>query len=101
MAIFEVDNGIAKRIRLSEFAIEKDLQRLIENNLETIFNCRFVATEFSTGNIHSGRIDTLAISEDLNPVIIEYKKIASSDLINQSLYYLLVRYSIIFSIVIL
>lgn len=88
MAIFEVDNGIAKRIRLSEFAIEKDLQRLIENNLETIFNCRFVATEFFTGNIHSGRIDTLAISEDLNPVIIEYKKIASSDLINQSLYYL-------------
>lgn len=84
MAIFEVDNGIAKRIRLSEFAIEKDLQRLIENNLETIFNCRFVATEFSTGNIHSGRIDTLAISEDLNLVIIEYKKIASSDLINQS-----------------
>jgi predicted transport protein len=88
MAIFEIDNGKAKRVRLSEFKIEKDLQRLVEENLETIFNCRFIATEFSTGNIHSGRIDTLAISEDLNPVIIEYKKVASSDLINQSLYYL-------------
>jgi len=36
----------------------------------------------------AGRIDTLAISEDNNPVIIEYKKVASSELINQSLYYL-------------
>ncbi len=88
MAIFEIDNGKAKRVRLSEFKIEKDLQRLVEGSLETIFNCRLIATEFSTGNIHSGRIDTLAISEDLNPVIIEYKKVASSELINQSLYYL-------------
>jgi len=88
MAIFEIEKGKAKRVRLSEFEIEKDLQKLVENNLETFFNCRFVATEFSTGNIHSGRIDTLAISEDNNPVIIEYKKSASSDLINQSLYYL-------------
>lgn len=88
MAIFEIDKGKAKRVRLSEFKLEKDLQRLIEENIETIFNCQLIATEFSTGNIHSGRIDTLAISEDLNPVIIEYKKVASSDLINQSLYYL-------------
>lgn len=88
MAIFEIDKGKAKRVRLSEFKLEKDLQRLVEENVETIFNCQFIATEFSTGNIHSGRIDTLAISEDNNPVIIEYKKVASSDLINQSLYYL-------------
>jgi len=88
MAIFQIDNGRANRIRLSEFRYEKDLQTLIEQNLETIFNCRFVATEFSTGSLHSGRIDSLALSEDNNPVIIEYKKVASSELINQSLYYL-------------
>lgn len=88
MAIFEIDKGKVRRVRLSEFKLEKDLQRLVENNLEIIFNCRLVATEFSTGDIHSGRIDTLAISEDNNPVIIEYKKVASSDLISQSLYYL-------------
>lgn len=88
MAIFEIDKGKAKRVRLSDFKLEKDLQRLVEYNLEIIFNCRLISTEFSTGNIHSGRIDTLAISEDNNPVIIEYKKVASSDLINQSLYYL-------------
>lgn len=88
MAIFEIEKGKAKRVRLSEFKLEKDLQRLIEENMGIIFNCQFIATEFSTGNIHSGRIDSLAISEDFNPVIIEYKKVASSDLINQSLYYL-------------
>ena len=88
MAIFEIEKGKAKRVRLSEFKLEKDLQRLVENNLGIIFNCQLIASEFSTGNIHLGRIDTLAISEDDNPVIIEYKKVASSDLINQSLYYL-------------
>ena len=47
-----------------------------------------MASEFSTGANHSGRIDTLALSEENNPVIIEYKKTESSDLINQSLFYL-------------
>ena len=88
MAIFEIKDKKVNRIKPTEFKLEKDLQKLVEQNLETFFNCRFIATEFSTGNLHSGRIDTLAISEDNNPVIIEYKKAASSDLINQSLFYL-------------
>lgn len=88
MAIFEIKDKNVNRIKPTEFKLEKDLQKLVEQNLETFFNCRFIATEFSTGNLHSGRIDTLAISEDNNPVIIEYKKVASSDLINQSLFYL-------------
>ncbi len=88
MAIFEIKEKEVKRIKPTEFGLEKELQNLVEQNLETFFNCRFIASEFSTGNLHSGRIDTLAISEDNNPVIIEYKKVASSELINQSLYYL-------------
>ncbi|RKY75378.1 hypothetical protein DRQ07_11970, partial [candidate division KSB1 bacterium] len=67
MAIFEIKDNKVNRIKPTEFKLEKDLQKLIEQNLETFFNCRFVATEFSTGNLHSGRIDTLAISEDNNP----------------------------------
>jgi predicted transport protein len=47
-----------------------------------------VASEFPTGSQHAGRIDTLALSEDDNPVIVEYKKVESSELINQSLFYL-------------
>jgi predicted transport protein len=67
---------------------EKELQALVEANLGPVFNCKFVASEFSTGAQHAGRIDTLALSEDSNPVIIEYKKVESSELINQSLFYL-------------
>lgn len=88
MPIFEIEKGVTKRIKPTQFNLEKDLQKLIESNLKIIFNCDFVASEFSTGSLHSGRIDTLALSEDFNPVIIEYKKVASSELINQSLYYL-------------
>lgn len=88
MPLFQIINGKIQRIKSTDFAKELEIQKLIENNLEIIFNCRFVATEFSTGDIHSGRIDTLALSEDNNPVIIEYKNVASSELLNQSLYYL-------------
>jgi hypothetical protein len=61
---------------------------LVEKNLPEMFGARFVATEFSTGAKHSGRIDTLALDENDNPMIIEYKAIESSDLVNQSLFYL-------------
>jgi len=88
VALFNTSNGNVKLIKPKDIALEKDLQSLVEKNLETFFNCRFVATEFSTGQEHSGRIDSLALSEDNNPVIIEYKKVESSELVNQSLYYL-------------
>lgn len=88
MAIFQINNNKVNRIKPTDFKLEKDLQNLVEQNLGVFFNCRLIASEFSTGNIHSGRIDTLALSEDNNPVIIEYKKVASSDLVNQSLFYL-------------
>ena len=88
MPIFEINNGNLSPIEQTDFGNEKLLQNLIEKNLEPIFNCRFVSSEFLTGGQHAGRIDTLALSEDNNPVIIEYKKVESSELINQSLFYL-------------
>ncbi len=88
MPIFEIKNGKLLAIEQTDFNNEKLLQNLIEKNLETVFNCRFVWSEFPTGAQHAGRIDTLALSEDNNPVIIEYKKVESSELINQSLFYL-------------
>lgn len=88
MPLFEITNQKLSVFTQSNFVLEKNLQSLIESNLETVFNCRLVKSEFPTGYQHSGRIDTLALSEDNNPVIIEYKKKESSELINQSLYYL-------------
>jgi len=88
MPIFDVTDGKAATISQTNFKKEKELQTLVEKNMGSFFNCRFVASEFPTGAQHAGRIDTLALSEDDNPVIIEYKKVESSDLINQSLFYL-------------
>ncbi len=88
MPLFAVTKDRLGPVAQTNFSSEKELQRLIETNLEAVFSCRLVAHEFPTGAQHSGRIDTLALSEDNNPVIIEYKKVESSDHINQSLFYL-------------
>jgi predicted transport protein len=89
MPLFAIDKkNSLEPVEQTNFEAERDLQRLVEANLGPLFRCRFVATEFPTGVQHGGRIDTLAISEDDNPVIIEYKKVPSSELVTQSLYYL-------------
>ena len=67
MPLFHRDGNSLVLIKQKKFANEKELQQLVEQNLKIIFNCRFVASEFYTGQLHSGRIDTLALSEDNNP----------------------------------
>lgn len=95
MPLFEIKGSQLLPVEKKNFSLENELQILIEGNLVAVFNCRFVASEFSTGPQHAGRIDTLALSEEDNPVIIEYKKVESSELITQSLFYpgLLVGYN--------
>jgi predicted transport protein len=88
LPIFQEHNHKLSVVPRTEFASERELQRLVESNLEEVFGCRFVATEFHTGSVHSGRIDTLALSEDGNPVIIEYKKVENSSVVTQGLFYL-------------
>ena len=74
MPLFEQDEGRLVLAEQTNFDLEKDLQSLIEQNLETVFSCRFVATQFSTGTQHAGRIDTLGLSEDGNPVIVSTRE---------------------------
>ncbi|MGG3840155.1 DUF5655 domain-containing protein [Paenibacillus thiaminolyticus] len=68
--------------------VEKSLQTLMERNLEALLGIRFLASEYSTGKKHRGRIDTLGIDENNSPVIIEYKRSTNENVINQGLYYL-------------
>ena len=72
----------------SRYPIERELQRLLEGHLETFLGVRLLASEFSTGARHGGRIDTLGIDENNVPVIIEYKREMHDSVINQGLYYL-------------
>jgi predicted transport protein len=69
-------------------AVERSLQRLIESHLDVFFGMRFLATEYSTGAVHGGRVDTLALDENGSPVIIEYKRATNENVINQGLYYM-------------
>ncbi len=68
--------------------LEKPLQTLIETNLEVLLGVRFLASEYFTGKTHGGVIDTLGIDEDNCPVILEYKRSKSENVINQGLFYL-------------
>lgn len=60
----------------------------MEANLQTLLGIRFLASEFSTGRVHGGRIDPLGLDENNSPVIIEYKRSVDENAINQGLYYL-------------
>ena len=62
-----------KIIKLQEFIggnPEHQLQKYIESYLNQFFQCYFLKSFYK---IPSGQIDTLAITEDGNPCIIEYK----------------------------
>lgn len=86
--LFRMSGDGAAEIGGATAVIERRLQVLFEQNLESLLGVRFLASEFSTGGIHGGRIDTLGIDEDGSPVIIEYKRTTNENVINQGLYYL-------------
>ncbi len=88
MPVFHVSSGSAQELQGTSIAIEKTLQTLIETHLEVFLGVRFLATEYSTGKTHGGRIDTLGIDENGSPVIIEYKRALNENVINQGLFYL-------------
>jgi len=86
--LFQTTGTSVQEIEGTSVALEKSLQTLIEANLETFLGVRFLATEYSTGPKHGGRVDTLGIDENGCPVIIEYKRTLNENVINQGLYYL-------------
>ena len=88
LKLFHITTGKVAEIDGSAAALEKSLQTLIEQNLETFLGVRFLASEFSTGRDHGGRMDTLGLDENGCPVIIEYKRATNVNVINQGLFYL-------------
>jgi len=88
MPLFTIENMKVKQVKAVQLKNEKELQSLLEGSLEEISGIKFIATEFSTGEKHGGRIDTLGLDENNNPVIIEYKWGEKDNIINQGLFYL-------------
>jgi len=88
MAIFLTANNSTKQLKKKDFHNEKELQTFIEENMESLFGVRFVASEFTTSKQHGGRIDSLGLDENNSPIIIEYKWGEKDNIINQGLFYL-------------
>ncbi|AVX02577.1 hypothetical protein MXMO3_00029 [Maritalea myrionectae] len=84
--LFTLAGNTLTQLTSSSSPLEKALQTLFESNLETLLGVRFLASEFSTTN--GGRMDTIGIDENNYPVIIEYKRVSSENVINQGLFYL-------------
>lgn len=80
-------NGVTE-LEGHSMEVERSLQTLIERNMEALLGIRFLASEYSTGKEHGGRIDSLGIDENGCPVIFEYKRALNENVINQGLFYL-------------
>ena len=77
--------GQVKELPSKQVAIEKDLQRLLEENMFTFFGVTFLKSEY---RITNGRMDSVGIDENNCPVIFEYKRSVNENVINQGLFYL-------------
>jgi predicted transport protein len=88
MDLYKIAGSTLQALERTQFKLEREVQRLLEGNLATVFGVRFLASEFSTGDKHPGRIDSLGIDENGTPVVIEYKLSSNQAVINQALYYL-------------
>jgi predicted transport protein len=86
MAIFNLKQGKLSQINEVSFVLEKDIQKIVENNIQSLFNLEFVASEFSLVGL---RVDTLSFDKESRSfVIIEYKKDRNFTVIDQGYAYL-------------
>ena len=91
MSIFKLNGKKVLRLnpvthRGGKKTLERDVQKIFEENLDELLNVTFLAHEYSTS--FGGRMDTLGIDNEGNPCIIEYKKRQNDSVINQGLSYL-------------
>lgn len=86
--LFRLQDNTVTELAARTAKLERNLQLLIEANMETFLGIRFLATEYITGKTHRGRVDSLGLDENGYPVIIEYKRTSDENVISQGLFYL-------------
>ncbi len=77
--------GNVEELPANRMSFEKELQKLLEENMSTFFGITFLKSEYPTTN---GRMDSIGIDENNCPVIVEYKRSKNANIINQGLFYL-------------
>ena len=86
MPAYNIKDNNLILIKIVNFKNKREIQRLTENNLEELFNLKFIASNFQVDNL---RIDTLAFSEETNSfVIIGYKNTKNYSVIDQGYSYM-------------
>ncbi|MFJ1551483.1 DUF5655 domain-containing protein [Streptomyces sp. NPDC088246] len=88
LKLFQMTNSGVTEVapRLAE--VEADVQHLVEAHMETLLGVRFLASEYSTGPVHGGRIDSLGVDENGAPTVVEYKRGVDAGVVSQGLFYL-------------
>ena len=72
MDLYNIKGKSLEQIKRTPFKLEREIQSLVESNVNELFDLEFVSTEFTIGDF---RIDSLCYDNENNCfVIIEYKK---------------------------
>ena len=77
--------GNVEELPTKQVTLEKELQKLLEDNMYAFFGVTFLKSEYKITN---GRMDSIGIDENNCPVIFEYKRSLNENVINQGLFYL-------------
>lgn len=86
MALYKNQTGILKEVKEKPFRLEKDIQKVFEENLSAIMGLVLVKSEFT---IKNKRIDTLAYDpQSCAFIIIEYKRDKNISVVDQGFTYL-------------
>ena len=81
--LFRLGNQGVQALAGRSVRLEKELQAQVEAYMEVLLGVRCLASEYSTGKTHKGRIDSLGLDENGCPVIVEYKRHSNENVINQ------------------
>jgi predicted transport protein len=85
MPLFKIGQQL-EHIKEISFKLEREIQRLTEQNLQPLLRLNFIRSEFSLNNF---RIDTLAFDSETKAfIIIEYKRDRTFSVIDQGYAYL-------------
>jgi predicted transport protein len=86
MALYTNQTGKLKEVKEKPFKLEKDIQKVFEENLSAIMGLELVKSEFT---IKNKRIDTLAYdAQSCSFIIIEYKRDKNISVVDQGFTYL-------------
>ena len=86
MPIYQIQNNKLIEVEERTFKLEREIQKVFEENLTTLMGFTFVKSEFS---IKNKRIDTLAFDKQANAfIIIEYKRDKNVSVVDQGFTYL-------------